>query len=177
MLTICACACAHMCTCRVAGLHTHSTLPTHAFMLSHEMRCSLGPGIEGNQGRVTTKKKEEDLTATDGRRRILPRTESRNGQRLIRRHRVGPSRRSVGGGDPRGSDTRGSARSGAPVPPSSAECGGASRIVGRATYAQVAAPVRAKALQPHSTSLAPEAGQPAALSLAAFCLGRTRRLG
>ena len=166
---VCMCAYVHLQGCRPActHTHTHSTLPTHAFMLSHEMRC-LGPGIEGNQGRVT---------ATDGRRRILPRTEGRNGQRLIRRHRVGPSRRSVRGSDPQGSDKRGSARSGAPVPPSSAECGGASRIVGRATYAQVAAPVRAKALQPHSTSLAPEAGQPAALSLAAFCLGRTRRLG
>eukprot|EP00964_Phaeocystis_antarctica_P149480 scaffold116623_cov69-Phaeocystis_antarctica.AAC.2 len=70
-----------------------------------------------------------------------------------------------------------------PAHPSSAECGGVPRIVGRATCTQAAGPVRVKAsLQPRSTWLAPgcagaEVGRPAASSWAAFCLGRTSRLG
>ena len=72
-------------------------------------------------------------------------------------------------------------QSGAPAHPSSAKCGGVPRIVGRATCAQAADPVRVKAsLQPHLTTLGsvgPEVGQPAASSLAAFCLERTRRFG
>ena len=79
--------------------------------------------------------------------------------------------------------SRGPTKAAHPAHPSSAECGGVPRIVGRATCTQAAGPVRVKAsLQPRSTWLAPgsagaEVGRPAASSWAAFCLGRTSRLG
>jgi hypothetical protein len=92
MLTTCACACAcayvHLQGCRPA--HTQHTAQAcfHAFARD----AMPWTGHRSNQGRV------------------LPRTEGRNGRRLIRRHWVGPSRRSERGGDPRGSDSRGSAK-------------------------------------------------------------------